>query len=130
MRNNTKLIAMALVAGAIVAAPLVANAYPAGDVFRVDQTDTSVSRGERLRVSAASAYKGCTVKFYQDRDKTIKGAVYLGQKVVNSIGDTRSVGAKTGSAGTFYAIAKVIDCPEMADEPRVATAKFRVVGTR
>jgi hypothetical protein len=125
-KKTIKTFAAIMVAGAIIAAPLAASAYPAGDVFHVDQTDTSVAKGERLRVSAAAAYKHCIVKFYQDTDKTIKGATYLGEKEVNSIGDTRSVGAKTGTVGTFYAIAKVIDCPAMADEPRIATAKFRV----
>ena len=127
MRSKTiKALAGLVVAGAIMTAPVAASAYPAGDVFHVDQTDTSVGKGDRLRVSAASAYKKCTVEFYQDTDKTIKGAIFLGEKVVNSNGDTRSVGAKTNKVGTFYAIAKVIDCPQMADEPRIATAKFRV----
>ena len=59
-----------------------------------ERAGKSQAKGERLRVSAAAAYKHCIVKFYQDTDKTIKGATYLGEKEVNSIGDTRSVGAK------------------------------------
>lgn len=125
-KTSIKLFTGLLALGVVFSSPLVASAYPAGDVFRVDQTDTSVGKGERLRVSAASAYKKCTVKFYQDTDKSIKGATYLGERVVNSNGDTRSVGAKTNVAGTFYAIAKVVDCPGMANEPKIATAKFRV----
>ena len=48
-KKTIKTFAAIMVAGAIIAAPLAASAYPAGDVFHVDQTDTSVAKGERLR---------------------------------------------------------------------------------
>lgn len=130
LKKFTSLALGAITALAIVSAPLVANAYPSGDVFRVEQTNTAVRQGYVLRVSGASVAKGCKVKFYQDINRSLAGAKYLGTKVAGRNGTTKSVAARTSVAGTFYVIAVVKDCPAMAKESRAAYAKFRVIKKR
>jgi hypothetical protein len=130
MKRFTSVVLGAITAIAIISAPLLANAYPSGDVFRVEQTNTAVRQGSVLRVSGASVARGCKVKFYQDTNRSLAGAKYLGTKVAGKKGTTKSVGAKTSIVGTFYVIAVVKDCPAMANETRAAYAKFRVIKKR
>ena len=130
MKKLVSWVAGATTIGANLLMPIEALAYPAGDVFRVEQTNTSVRLGYLLRVSAASVAKHCEVKFYQDTDRTLKGSDYLGSKVAGHAGTTKSVKAITDTAGTFYIIARAVNCPAMSKESRVASAKFRVVAKR